>query len=228
MPTRAAAYSDAHAGSYVAISVRDSGAGIPADILPRIFDPFFTTKEVGEGSGLGLSMVYGFAKQSGGFVSLESEVDLGTEIRICLPRVEVVENKPDAESLDVTPRGSGESVLLVEDDPRVRRLFASTLEGLGYSVIQAEDGGEALAILHEGEPVDAILSDVVLPGAYSGPDLIREAGRRRPGVKPLLMSGYASGAFERSESMLDGVTLLHQPFKKGELARVIRAVLDGA
>jgi signal transduction histidine kinase len=226
--TQAATYPDAQAGSYVAISIRDSGAGIPAEILPRIFDPFFTTKEVGAGSGLGLSMVYGFARQSGGFVSLESEVGLGTDVRICLPRVEVAENRPDAGSLDVVPRGGGESILLVEDDPRVRRLFASTLEGLGYSVIQAEDGGEALAILHEDEPVDVILSDVVLPGTYSGPDLIREVARRRPGVKPLLMSGYASGSFDRGESMLDGVKLLSKPFKKGELARVMRAVLDGA
>jgi signal transduction histidine kinase len=226
--TQTAAYSDAQAGSYVAISVRDSGTGIPAEILPRIFDPFFTTKEVGEGSGLGLSMVYGFARQSGGFVSLQSEVGLGTEIQICLPRVEVQQERRVTGHSDVVVRGGGESVLLVEDDPTVRKLFASTLEGLGYRVIQAEDGGEALAILREDEPVDVILSDVVLPGTYSGPDLIREVGRRRPGVKPLLMSGYASGTFDRSESMLDGVRLLHKPFKKGELARVMRAVIDGA
>ena len=223
---RAAAHSDARPGSYVAISVRDSGAGIPAEIRSKVFDPFFTTKEVGAGSGLGLSMVYGFARQSGGFVSLESEVDLGTEVQICLPRVEAREDGQRVGDSGVIPRGNGESVLLVEDDSTVRRLFASTLEDLGYSVIEAEDGAKALAILHEDAPVDAILSDVVLPGCHSGADLIREVARRRPGVKPLLMSGYGSETLEQSESALEGVKLLRKPFKKGELARVLRAVLD--
>ncbi len=224
----AARHSDAQPGSYVAISVRDSGAGIPTEIQPKVFDPFFTTKEVGAGSGLGLSMVYGFARQSGGFVSLESEVDLGTEVWICLPRAEVDEHGQGVGDSNVVPRGNGERVLLVEDDPTVRRLFASTLEGLGYAVTQAEDGAEALAILHEGNPVDVILSDVVLPGVYSGADLIREVARRRPGVKPLLMSGCASETPERSESPLEEVRLLRKPFKRGELAQLLRAALDGA
>jgi CheY-like chemotaxis protein len=224
--TRAAAHSDARPGSYVAISVRDSGAGIPPEVLPKVFDPFFTTKEVGAGSGLGLSMIYGFARQSGGFVSLESELDLGTEVQICLPRIEAGEDAAGAEDLDAIPRGNGESVLLVEDEPTVRRLLASMLEGLGYSVTQAEDGTEALAILHEDDALDAILSDVVLPGVYSGPALIREVARRRPGVKALLISGYASGAIGQSEAPLEDVELLQKPFKKGELARTLRAVLD--
>jgi CheY-like chemotaxis protein len=172
-------------------------------------------------------MVYGFAKQSGGFVLLESEVGLGTEVRICLPRVEAEEDSRGAGDPDVIPRGNGESILLVEDDLMARKLFASSLEDLGYCVTQAADGGESLAILHEDEPVEVILSDVVLPGVYSGPELIREATRRRPGVRSVLMSGCASGAFERSESLLEGVKFLHKPFKKGELARVLRAALDG-
>ena len=223
---RAAAHPNARAGSYVAISVRDSGAGIPADILSRVFDPFFTTKEVGAGSGLGLSMIYGFATQSGGFVSLESELGLGTEVQICLPRIEAAEDAAGAEDSDAIPRGNGESVLLVEDEPTLCKFLASMLQGLGYSVTQAEDGAEALALLHEDNPVDAILSDVVLPGVYSGPDLIREVVRRRPGVKALLMSGYASETLERSEALLEGVELLQKPFKKGELARRLRAALD--
>jgi CheY-like chemotaxis protein len=224
---RAAEHSDVGAGSYVAISVRDSGAGIPTEILPRVFDPFFTTKEVGAGSGLGLSMVYGFARQSGGFVSLESEVDLGTEVQICLPRVEAEGESRDARESDVERRGSGESVLLVEDDRTLRKLLASNLADLGYSVTQAEDGAEALAILHGDDPVDVILSDVVLPGVYSGPELIREVARRRPRVRSLLMSGYASEAPEPGEAPLGGVELLRKPFRKGELARMMRAVLDG-
>jgi signal transduction histidine kinase/CheY-like chemotaxis protein len=222
----AATHSDARAGSYVAISVRDSGAGIPAKILPRVFEPFFTTKEVGAGSGLGLSMIYGFATQSGGFVSLESELGLGTEVQICLPRIEAGEDATGAEDLGAIPHGNGELVLLVEDEPMVRRLLASILEGLGYTVTQAEDGAEALAILREDNSVDAILCDVVLPGVYSGPDLIREVARRRPGVKALLISGYASKALERSKAPLENVKLLQKPFKKGELARALRAVLD--
>jgi nitrogen-specific signal transduction histidine kinase len=226
-PAGAAAHSDARAGSYVAISVRDSGAGIPPEVLPRVFDPFFTTKEVGAGSGLGLSMVYGFARQSGGFVSLESEVDLGTQVQICLPRIQAAEAAGGAEDSDAPSRGNGESVLLVEDEPTVRKLLVSILEGLDYAVTPVEDGSEALAILHENDPVDVILSDVVLPGVYSGPDLIREVARRRPGVKAVLMSGYASEVLESSESPLEHVKLLHKPFKKGELARTLRAVLDG-
>jgi signal transduction histidine kinase/ActR/RegA family two-component response regulator len=222
----AATHSDARAGSYVAISVRDSGAGIPAKILPRVFEPFFTTKEVGAGSGLGLSMIYGFATQSGGFVSLESELGLGTEVQICLPRIEAGEDATGDEDLGAIPHGNGELVLLVEDEPMVRRLLASILEGLGYTVTQAEDGAEALAILREDNSVDAILCDVVLPGVYSGPDLIREVARRRPGVKALLISGYASKALERSKAPLENVKLLQKPFKKGELARALRAVLD--
>jgi CheY-like chemotaxis protein len=224
--TRAVTHSDARAGSYVAISVRDSGAGIPAEILPRVFDPFFTTKEVGAGSGLGLSMIYGFATQSGGFVSLESELGLGTEVQICLPRIEAGEDATDAEDPDAIPRGNGEPVLLVEDEPTVRKLLASILEGLGYTVTQAEDGAEALAILHEDDPVDAILSDVVLPGALSGPDLIHEVVRRRPGAKALLMTGYAGETLARSEAPLEDVELLQKPFKKGELARKLRTLLD--
>jgi signal transduction histidine kinase len=224
--TWAAAHSDARAGSYVAISVRDSGAGIPAEALPRVFDPFFTTKEVGAGSGLGLSMVYGFAVQSGGFVSLESEVDLGTEVQICLPRIPTAEVAGGTQDSDAIPRGNGESVLLVEDEPTVRKLLVRTLEDLGYAVTQAEDGAAALEILHEDHPVDVILSDVILPGAYSGPNLIGEVARRRPGVKALLISGYASGVLERSEASLEDVKLLQKPFRKGELARSLRAVLD--
>jgi signal transduction histidine kinase len=224
--TQAATHLDARAGSYVAISVRDSGSGIPAELRSRVFEPFFTTKEVGEGSGLGLSMIYGFATQSGGFVSLESELGQGTEVKICLPRIEPGEDIAGDEDSDAVPRGNGESVLLVEDEAPLRRLVASMLEGLGYRVRQVEDGAEALATLHEDDSVDAILSDVVLPGVYSGPDLIREVARRRPGVKALLMSGYARKALEQSGGSLEGVTLLQKPFKKGELGRTLRAVLD--
>jgi CheY-like chemotaxis protein len=159
-------------------------------------------------------------------VSLESEVDLGTEVQICLPRIPTAEVAGGTQDSDAIPRGNGESVLLVEDEPTVRKLLVRTLEDLGYAVTQAEDGAAALEILHEDHPVDVILSDVILPGAYSGPNLIGEVARRRPGVKALLISGYASGVLERSEASLEDVKLLQKPFRKGELARSLRAVLD--
>ncbi|HEY5657610.1 MAG TPA: ATP-binding protein, partial [Myxococcota bacterium] len=224
---RAATHAGAQAGSYVSISVRDSGSGISADVLSRVFDPFFTTKEVGAGSGLGLSMVYGFARQSGGFVSIQSEIDQGTVVEICLPRTEDSCEAADELDPEALPRGEGECVLLVEDDLTVRRLLVSLLEGLGYAVIEAEDGARALSILHEGVAVDAILSDVVLPGVCSGPDLIREVAQRRPGVSAVLMSGYARDALENSEFALQDVSLLQKPFKEADLARALRLALDG-
>jgi len=222
----AAEQTGARPGSYVAISVRDSGVGISGEILSRVFDPFFTTKEVGAGSGLGLSMVYGFARQSGGYVSIHSEVNMGTDVRICLPRTQAPPLCVDAADSDLIPSGNGESVLLVEDEPAVRRLVVSNLHDLGYDVVEVGDGSEALAILHEGRHFDLLLSDYVLPGGYSGLELAREVVRRRPGVKILLMSGYAADAPTREELLAQRVALLPKPFRKSELARMLRSALE--
>jgi len=222
---RASTQSDIEAGSFVAITVRDSGVGIPTDVLSRVFDPFFTTKEVGAGSGLGLSMVYGFARQSGGHVSIHSEEDMGTEVRIILPKTDASATSSDLADPDVIPRGDGESVLLVEDESAVRKLIVSFLEDLNYVVAEVGNGSEALAILHEENHFDLLLSDVVLPGVYSGADLAREVIRRRPGVKVLLMSGYATDVRDREDLAGRDFALLHKPFKKGDLARRLRAIL---
>jgi CheY-like chemotaxis protein len=222
----AANHPEAQPGEYIAISMRDTGTGISPGILDRVFEPFFTTKDVNEGTGLGLSMAYGFAKQSGGYVAIDSAVGQGTDVRIHLP---VAGAPPPALEGDAGVgdyRGRGESVLVVEDDRAVRRLVVALLEELGYRVGMAGDGEEALAALESARSVDLLLSDVVLPGDLSGRELAREVGDRRPGVKVLLMSGYAGKILEREGPLEPGEVLLYKPFRKIELARRIRAVLD--
>ncbi|HXV37157.1 MAG TPA: ATP-binding protein, partial [Myxococcota bacterium] len=213
-------------GSYVEIRVRDTGVGIDPAILPRVFDPFFTTKEVGAGTGLGLSMVYGFARQSRGHVTIRSEVGRGTEVRLYLPACP--ERSPfsvDRER-DETPRGRGESILVVEDQPAVRRLVGRLLEDLGYRVCSAADGADALRLLAELGCVDLLLSDVVLPGEISGRDLAFEARRRQLTLSALLMSGYAPDADADARAPEAAASLLHKPFRRSELARHVRAALD--
>jgi signal transduction histidine kinase/CheY-like chemotaxis protein len=222
----AADHPEAQPGEYIAISTRDTGTGIRSDILDRVFEPFFTTKDVNEGTGLGLSMVYGFAKQSGGYATIDSAVGEGTDVRICLPVAEAPPRALEGEVAIGDYRGRGESVLVVEDDSAVRRLVVALLEELGYRVVSAGDGGEALAALGSMQSIDLLLSDVVLPGGLSGRELAREVGSRRPGVKVLLMSGYTGKLLEREVPLGSADVLLYKPFRRIELARRVRAVLD--
>lgn len=217
---------EAQTGSFVAISVRDTGAGMSSEVLSRVFEPFFTTKEVGAGTGLGLSMVYGFAKQSQGHVMIDSEEGIGTEVRLYLPSSTAQAHTAEDDELVASPRGEGESMLVVEDAEPVRKLIKRLLEELGYEVSIAASGAEALAALDSVGHLDLLLSDVVLSGEMSGVDLIAEAVRRRPGLRILLMSGYAPDDVIEGDRLHEGVTLLSKPFRTDELARAVRSVLD--
>jgi two-component system NtrC family sensor kinase len=214
-------------GSYIAISVIDNGAGMPPDILGRVFEPFFTTKEVGRGSGLGLSQVYGFVKQSGGYVHIESERGVGTRVHLYLPRsgstVEAAE--PLARGEPVVPDARGASILVVEDEADVREIVAAELQSFGYRVLTAGDGPEALEILKQESCVDLLFSDVVMPHGMTGDELAREARRRRPDLKILLTSGYPPAELRERQS-LDEFRVLQKPYRIEELLRLIGERLD--
>jgi PAS domain S-box-containing protein len=220
-------------GSYVVLSVADTGCGIAADVLPRVFEPFFTTKETGRGSGLGLSMVYGFVSQSGGHVRIASREGAGTRVRIYLPRA--TETAPaaaaaggDAGDASAMPRArSGETVLLVEDNEDVRRLGVDALEQLGYRVVQAPDGRSALRTLDEKDArIDLLFTDVVLPGGMTGYELARAAKARRARLPTLFTSGYAAGKAGAAGGVDADVPLLSKPYGIEALARAIRRAID--
>jgi len=213
-------------GHYVLLAVSDSGEGMPAEVVARAFDPFFTTKEAGKGSGLGLSMVYGFVKQSHGHVKIYSEPNHGTTVRLYLPCAEAAASGPHAEEASEIPPGRGERVLLVEDDDMVRELVAGQLHELGYRVIQAGNGPEALAALSEAEDIALLLTDVVMPGGMNGRELAETAQARRPGLPVLFASGYSENAIVHHGRLDPGIRLLSKPFRRGELARRVRAALD--
>jgi PAS domain S-box-containing protein len=218
---------DVAPGDYVTLTVRDDGAGMPPAVLSHVFEPFFTTKEVGQGSGLGLSMVYGFAKQSGGCVTIDSHEGEGTAVTLYLPRAEEAVEQAKSEGSEEAPAASGETILLVEDDSDVRELAVTVLQDLGYSVLEAEDGESARAVLMTAPSIELLLSDVVLPGGMSGPALAQEAKRRHRAIKVLFMSGYAESAISGHGQWNGDAELLNKPFRRCELARKVRFALDG-
>jgi len=211
-------------GDYVKLTVRDTGIGIPSDFLDRVCDPFFTTKDVGQGSGLGLSMVYGFAKQSRGRLTISSETGRGTTVNLVLPRSDgaVLQDVVFAET-DVEPNGS-ERILVVEDDPDVRKVSVSMLRGQGYDVLEAGDGEEALAQLQESGRVDLLFTDVVLPGGMSGAETAEAARRLSPGIKVLYTTGYALN----DDEFGPGDAVVGKPYRSAELLEKLRLVLDGS
>ncbi len=218
---------DASPGQYVRISVTDSGAGMAADVLERVMEPFFTTKPVGKGSGLGLSMVHGFAKQSGGHLKIYSEVGFGTAVNLYLPRASTAgKPKPEARQERALPSMGGEVVLVVEDDRNLRSLTLLVLKSLGYRTVEAEDGPAACEILDGTDRIDLLLTDVVLPKGMNGPELAKHAKSRRPGLRVLFVSGYPRDAILRDGMLDDDMYLLSKPFPKVELARMVRRVLD--
>src|SRR6185312_17457744 len=189
---------DVRPGQYVMIAVSDTGSGIPPDLVEKVFDPFFTTKPEGQGTGLGLSMVHGFVKQSGGHVKVYSEVGHGTTIRMYLPRIRQAEDmltEVDAGSV----RGGTERVLIVEDDEEVRTTAADMLSELGYSVLRAKDADSALAVIESGAAIDVLFTDVVMPGKLQSTELARKAQQRMPGVAVLFTSGYTDNALMHGE-----------------------------
>ncbi len=215
-------------GDYVRLEVRDTGTGIAPEDLPHVFEPFFTTKEKGKGTGLGLSMVYGFVKQSRGHVSIDSAAGCGTVVRLYLPRAGGPAPEVPAPAEPVRAVEGSETILLVEDDDLVRRYGSEQLASMGYRVLLASDGAEALEVLRSDAPIDLLFTDVVMPGGMSGRDLADEAQRVRPGLKVLFTSGYAEHAIVHHGRLDPGVQLLGKPYRRAELARKVRAVLDGA
>ena len=214
-------------GDYVVISVSDTGCGMPPDVLARVFEPFFTTKPIGQGTGLGLSMIYGFAKQSGGHVRIHSQVGQGTEVSLYVPR------HPDEavqETMEVLPvsrlQGEGETLLVVEDDPAVRMIVLDELNELGYTTLEAMDGPTAIPILQSARKIDLLISDVGLPGMNGRQ--IAEIGRQyRPGLPVLFMTGYTQSAAARSEFLAPGMEMISKPFSMDEMAAKIRDMLSG-
>jgi signal transduction histidine kinase/CheY-like chemotaxis protein len=224
-------FSEVVPGQYVMLSVTDTGTGIPADMLDKVFDPFFTTKGVGEGSGLGLSMVYGFVKQSGGHIRIYSEPNIGTMVRIYLPRLIDAEQTavaPAAKSDERAPAPramSNESILLVEDNEQVRDYARTVLQDLGYDVLEAGDTASALRVLDSGVRIDLLFTDVVLPDV-SGRELADVAIQRRPSLPVLFSTGYTRNAIIHQGRLDPGVHLLSKPFTQQSLARKIRELLD--
>jgi len=223
--TYAARHPEVRPGPYVMVAVTDTGTGMPPDLVERVFEPFFTTKPEGRGTGLGLSQVYGFAKQSEGHVKIYSEVGHGTTVKLYLPRaLQAAEAMPAADAGAV--RGGTESILVVEDDPQVRSTAAELLQDLGYRVLQAPDAAAALALLEAGEEVDLLFTDVVMPGALRSPELAQRARILRPRVGVLFTSGYTENAIVHGGRLDPGVELLGKPYTREQLARRVRQILD--
>ncbi len=211
-------------GDFAMIEVSDTGTGMPPEVLARIFEPFFTTKSPGEGTGLGLSMVFGFMKQSGGHINVYSEPGVGTTFRLYLPRAPESSEVDKGIEIEQEPHGSGEIVLAVEDNASLRRIVVRQLRELGYNVLEAENATAALAIL-EREHVDLLFSDVVMPGELSGLELARTALERWPQVRVLLTSGFPGTKIAGSLGAAASARLLSKPYRKLDLARSIRSVL---
>jgi len=218
---------DVRAGRYVSVCVTDDGSGMDAETLARAFEPFFTTKEVGKGSGLGLSMVYGFAKQSNGQVTIYSEPGLGTSVRLYLPAADAEAEPTQQRQLDLpmAPRGK-EAVLVVEDDAFVRSHVISSLESLGYRVMIASDGREALGMLQSGARPALLFTDVVMPGGINGWQLAEEARTLAPELKVLFTSGYPLESLTSRDQVDPNALMLTKPYRKAELARRVREALD--
>jgi len=212
-------------GNYVMIAVSDTGEGIPGNLLDKVFEPFFTTKEVGKGSGLGLSMVYGFVKQSNGHIKIYSEEGHGTTVKLYLPAAAGV---PDALAAEAGISGGehgDESILIVEDDALVREYVMTQISRFGYRTMAAGNAAEALAIIDGPERFDLLFTDVIIPGGLNGRQLATEALKRRPELKVLYTSGYTENAIVHHGRLDAGVLLLPKPYLSSDLARMIRTAL---
>ncbi|MBI3517699.1 MAG: PAS domain S-box protein [Proteobacteria bacterium] len=214
-------------GDYVMLQVSDTGTGMPPDVLARVFEPFFTTKERGEGTGLGLAMVFGFMKQSGGHINVYSEVGVGTTFRLYLPRDRGAVEAAQSVGAALVPLGRGERVLVVEDNDALRRLVVRQLGQLGYRSEQAENSAAALTLLEERGQVDLLFTDVVMAGKVDGFDLARIVAERWPQIRILMTSGFPGTDAHGHADPLPNVRLLGKPYQKEDLARAMREALDG-
>ncbi|MGE0665608.1 MAG: PAS domain S-box protein [Sphingomonadales bacterium] len=222
----ATTHGEVEPGEYVMLAVTDTGLGMTPQVLARAFEPFFTTKDVGRGSGLGLSMTYGFVKQSGGHVKLYSEPGEGTTIKIYFPRERRSVQAETAKAPEPAARTGDETILLIEDDPGVRSTVTSLLRSLGYSVVVASDGPEAIQLVEDGVRPHLLLADIVLPKGMTGRQVSDAINLQVPGVKTLYMSGYTENAVIHHGRLDEGVVLLSKPFPRSELAEKLREVLD--
>ena len=213
-------------GEYVQLSISDTGTGMPPEVRDRVFEPFFTTKEKARGTGLGLAMVYGFVKQSGGHVTIYSEDGLGTTINLYLPRADAASAAaaPSVSRSDLDPQAR-ETILVVEDDARVRQLTIRRLELIGYQVLEAPDGPSAIAILERGDAIDLVFTDLIMPGGLSGRDVAMKARQIRPGIKVLLTSGYAEELVRGEDLQRENLKVLRKPYQQADLAAALRDVL---
>jgi signal transduction histidine kinase len=219
------AYSNLEPGDYVMLSVTDNGCGMPQSVMSRAFDPFFTTKPIGQGTGLGLSMIYGFSKQSRGHVSIDSEIDQGTTVKLYLPRFRGEELVVDDANVEHSPDAlDGETVLIVEDDPAVRVLVCAVLSELGYAYVEAGDADTALPILNSTQRIDLLVSDVGLPG-MNGRQLAEVGRQYRPGLKVLFITGYAEHAAVRGGFLDSGMQMITKPFTFDLLTAKVREMI---
>ncbi len=217
-------HSDIRPGRFTLIAVSDSGTGIPATMLDKVFNPFFTSKGPGKGTGLGLSMVYGFVKQSAGHIKIYSEEDHGTTIKMYLPSGAGEPAAPEASAAPAV-QGGNETILVVEDDKLVRDYVLTQLHSLGYVTLDAANAAEALAIVEAGNEFDLLFTDVIMPGAMNGRQLASAIGRRKPALKVLYTSGYTENAIIHHGRLDAGVLLLAKPYRKSDLAVMIRKAL---
>jgi PAS domain S-box-containing protein len=223
----AAAHDEVRAGEYAMLAVSDTGLGMTNEVMDKAFEPFFTTKKFGEGTGLGLSQVYGFVKQSGGHIKIYSEVGEGTTVRLYFPRALGNAAEDRASSAKATPFAKAmETVLVVEDDADVRAYSTEILRELGYAVLQAADADEALGVLATEQQIKLLFTDVGLPGAMNGRQLADEARERRPDIRVLFTTGYARNAIVHHGRLDRGVELIVKPFTYSSLAAKVRSVLD--
>jgi PAS domain S-box-containing protein len=220
-------YPEVTPGQYVMIAVTDNGAGMTPEVVQQAFEPFFTTKREGRGTGLGLSMVYGFVKQSGGHIKIDSAVGQGTSVRIYLPRsLQAEETVVDMDAMPVL--GGNEMVLIAEDDESVRDTVVALFNDLGYRVLKAKDAQSALNIIESGMPVDLLFTDVVMPGPLHSTELARKARERIPHLAVLFTSGYTQNALSPGGRLAPDVDLLNKPYSRDALARKVRHVLSNA
>jgi CheY-like chemotaxis protein len=215
---------DVEPGEYVIVSVSDTGTGMQPDVAAKAIDPFFTTKPVGEGTGLGLSMIYGFVKQGRGHLRIYSEVGQGTTVKLYLPRA--LQNAVDLVPRTIeTPRGRGETILIVEDDATVRLILSDVLEELGYNVLVASDARPAIPLLQSDQRIDLMVSDVVLPH-INGRKLAEIARACRPDLRVLFVTGYAENATFRGDFLDPGMDMLTKPFALDALGAKVREMIE--